>query len=213
MIRILVCANKGAENYEKAIRAVGGIPVLKYLPDENTDYDGLLLCGGNDIHPEYYGAPNLAAVDFDHQRDKTEYALAKAFLKTGKPIFGICRGHQLLNIALGGSLIQHLPQTDAHRKEDGEVFHEVVAEKNGIFHHLYGDKFRINSFHHQAVERLGEGLRATLWSGDGVIEGFEHQTLPYLGTQFHPERMCLDKRREDTADGLPLFEYFISLCK
>ena len=136
-------------------------------------------------------------------------------MQAGKPIFGICRGMQLLNVVLGGSLIQHLPNTDEHRlSSTEETFHEVQAEKGGIFEELYGEHFAINSFHHQAINRLGDGLKITLKSWDGkVIEGVQHQEKPYFGVQWHPERMRLPMDVKGLADGMKIFEYFLSLCK
>ena len=112
---ILILANQKRENYANAIEASGGVATVKYLPDLDTNYDGLLLCGGNDILPSYYGQEINGACDFDPLRDKTEFELTKRFIDTGKPILGICRGLQLLNVALGGTLIQDLPNADFHR--------------------------------------------------------------------------------------------------
>lgn len=213
--RILLSVNKGKELYVAAVEACGGEATALYLPPLSTDYDGLILGGGNDVHPSRYGEEVNGSVDFDEARDECEIALAKAFLAAGKPVLGICRGEQLLNVIFGGTLCQHLPCTPEHRTSEEHLHsHGVIAQENSVFHRLYGKNFRVNSLHHQAVERLGEGLRATLIAEEnGVIEGFEHETLPVLGVQWHPEKMCLSERREDTADGIEIIRYFIELCK
>lgn len=209
--KILVLANQKLENYIKAIEACGALPTVKYLPDQDINYDGLLLCGGNDIFPSYYGKKINGAHSFDKERDRTEIALTKKFMDTGKPILGICRGMQLLNIILGGTLIQDLPSSDFHRAHNGlDSVHFVNAK--GILAELYGKEFSVNSAHHQAIDVLGTGLLECAWC-DGVIEAITHMTKPYFAVQFHPERMCLDNARCDTVDGLSLFKYFMELCK
>ena len=218
MKRILLLANKKKEEYVSAVEACGGVADVIYLPDVNKDYtkeyDALILCGGNDIHPRFYGEDFNGSVKIDEERDIAEIAVAKQFMQADKPILGICRGMQLLNVLLGGNLIQDLPNVDEHRlSKDEETFHEVLAEKGSIFEKLYGEKFVINSFHHQAVNRLGVGMKATLKSWDEkVIEGIQHEEKPYFGVQFHPERMCLPMDVEGLADGLEIFRYFLSLC-
>jgi len=214
MLKILLAVNKNKEHYMRAVEACGAIPVPKYIPDEDVDYDGLILCGGNDISPEYYGEALNGSVNIDVARDSAEFALTKKFLQTGKPILGICRGMQLLNVALGGSLVQHLPCTEKHRAENLQpAYHPLTAEKGCALGRMYGERFAVNSIHHQAVDKIGQGLRITLRSDEGVVEGYEHVEKPYLGVQFHPERMCLDLKTADTVDGLEVFRYFIELCK
>lgn len=213
--RILLSVNKGKAWYEQAVEACGGIPTATYLPAIDLSYDGLILGGGNDVHPRYYGQEIDGAEDFDEMRDEREIALAKAYIKAGKPILGICRGGQLLNVVFGGTLIQHLACTDEH-KVAGEEWHShgVIAEKGSIFEKIYGKNFRVNSLHHQAVGEIGEGLKATLHAeGNGVVEGFEHWNLPIIGVQWHPEKMCLAAKRTDAADGIEIFRYFMTLCK
>ena len=213
--KILLSVNKGRDWYVRAVEACGGVPTAQYLPEICTDYDGLILGGGNDLHPKWYNQEIAGSVDFDEARDEREMALAEAFLKAGKPIFGICRGGQLLNVYFGGTLCQHLPCVDEHKIDADEwLSHGVIAEKGSVFERIYGQSFRINSFHHQAVEVMGKGLKATLRAeGNGVVEGFEHENLPIIGLQWHPEKMCLAAKREDTVDGLKIIQYFIDLCK
>ena len=209
--RILILANQKSHNYVSAIEACGGEVTLKYLPDLELDYDGLVLCGGNDILPAYYGQETNGAHSFDLERDKTELALTRAFIDTGKPILGVCRGLQLLNVALGGTLIQDLENADFHRSTDeGDRVHIINAD--GFLKDIYGVRFSVNSAHHQAIDTLGKGL-VTAAVCDGVIEAVEHKEKPFIAVQFHPERMCLSYKSDKTVDGIKIFEHFIELCK
>ncbi len=200
--------------YVDAIEKSGGIAELRLYPEaEPEKYDGLLLCGGMDIHPSRYGEEVNGSVNMEEARDAAEFPLAKAFIEAGKPVFGICRGFQLLNIHFGGSLTQHIATADDHRNSEKEAVHLVTAE-DGFFADTYGKEFPVNSYHHQAVNRLGNGLKVTLTSKeDGIIEGFEHETLPIFGVQFHPERMSYSWNRAETVDGEPMFQRFVEMCK
>ena len=212
--RILLSASSKTNYYMDAVLAAGGEPVLEYCPSESADgYDGLILCGGNDIDPAYYGEGMNGSVNIDHARDKAEFALVDVFLKAGKPILGICRGFQLLNVAFGGSLCQHLPNAGVHTSgTSDDLVHLVRADRESIFFKLYGEEFSVNSWHHQAAKVIGKGLRLAM-TADGVVEGFEHETLPVIGVQWHPERMCCSKARHDAVDGGKIFSYFVSLCQ
>lgn len=213
--RILLSGNANNDNYINAVNGCGGIPFASYLPEVSFDYDGLILCGGGDIEPWRYGQELNGSNTMDPERDAIELALAKAYVEAGKPVLGICRGLQLLNVYFGGTLIQHL---DCYREHssgaDHDLAHEVCAERGSVVQKLYGDAFRVNSSHHQAIDKLGEGLKVTMRTADGkVIEGIEHETLPVLAVQWHPERMCFAKAREDTVDGSELIRYFIEMCR
>ena len=193
--RILLSGSDGSRiNYENAIRRAGGIPCSFYCPPVSTDYDGLLLCGGEDVDPSYFHQENRGSRDMDLRRDQAEFPLVAAWLAAEKPIFGICRGHQLLNVAFGGSLFQDLGPVGNlfHRRTPGipkDKVHPVRTLEGSTLAALYGPMFASNSAHHQAVDRLGEGFKATAWSESGVIEAMEHTSLPILAVQFHPERM------------------------
>ncbi len=174
------------------------------------DFDGLLLPGGCDLDPSGYGEPLLGSVGLCPELDKLQFALLDAFVKAGKPVMGICRGHQLINVYFGGTLIQDLPEKAAHAPLGGEPnHHEVLAEEGSLLSRLYGPCFLTNSTHHQAVKQAGVGLRRTAMSPDGVVEALEHESLPVFSVQFHPERMCFACAREDTADGSRLLEAFL----
>lgn len=213
MVKILLSANSNKEYYIDAVNGSGGTAVAQYCPEPTADYDGLILCGGNDISPQMYGEQINGAVELDKKRDCAELELLKLFMEAKKPVMGICRGHQLINIALGGSLYQDIAEAAIHKNgTDFYCVHNVVAQKGSICGNLYGESFSVNSSHHQAIKALADDLKATVVAGD-LIEGFEHKDLPVFGVQFHPERMCFSQKRSDAVDGSKIFEYFINLCK
>lgn len=186
--------------YGGAIRAAGGIPVLLPPGEEDpqewlTRLDGLILAGGVDLSPSCYGAdPHPQTEQWDPERDQTEMGLLQAALSWPHPVLGICRGMQLLNVVSGGSLIQHLPAWSTaveHRRGTGDpIPHAVRLEAGSRLAQMYGgeEEMEIVSWHHQGIERLGEGLRAVSWAADGLIEAVEGQNHPWLvGVQWHPE--------------------------
>ena len=203
---ILLCGEpRQFPNYESALTAAGA--VVRFL-GEGADYDGLLLPGGGDIHPSRYGAAVENCQGVDQERDALELETFRQALEAGKPVFGICRGVQLLNVALGGTLHQHV---EGHSKVDGvDGLHATRAE--GFVEKIYGRRFMVNSAHHQALDRLGRGLRAVQWAEDGVVEAVEHRSLPIWGVQWHPERLEEGWRCRDTVDGLRILRFFVSQC-
>ncbi len=211
--RILVSGYPNASltaPYAKAVEAAGGIAVAGYAPTPDPQYDGLILCGGADISPTLYGQEPSGAEETDPTRDEAEAQLLKTYLSYGKPVFGICRGAQLINAALGGALLQNIA---GHRApvRGAPAFHPVRAVEGSVLFDLYDRDFTVNTYHHQAILSLGNGLVATARAQDGVIEGFEHTRLPILGVQWHPERIL--NGEEGSAPGLPLFRYFLCLCQ
>ena len=215
---LLSYSASGGENYENAIKAVGGHPEGGYCPKVDISCDGLLLCGGADVDPSYFHQDNHGSEGIDPKRDEAEFALIQAFIAAKKPILGICRGLQIINVALGGSLIQdlkpHLREVHTHSPgSSADKVHPVRAAADSFFAQTYGPLFPVNSSHHQAIDALGAGLQPVLWGEGDVIEGLEHTSLPIFCVQFHPERMSFAKRREDTVDGSPIFERFLLMCK
>lgn len=200
------------KNYQEAVTAYGGTAEAAYLPEPQPEhFDGLILSGGGDVEPLRYAEENTACFGVDPERDAAEFRLIEAYCRAGKPILGICRGHQVLNVFFGGSLIQHLPNAERHvPSKDGDNAHETRALPDSFPAKLYGERFVVNSAHHQGVGRLAPELEAVQWSEDGVIEACRHKTLPVFSVQWHPERMCLRRVRPDTVDGGTLFRWFLS---
>ena len=175
--------------YGAAIAAAGGIPMLTC--------DTIL----NDT------------VGPDPERTQFEVPLARAFLERGKPILTICRGFQLLNVLLGGTLYQDLLEQKGWIHSNGKIRHDLYAEEGSILHALFGPVFKVNSTHHQAIKALAPGLRVTARSVEGIIEGYEHESLPIFGVQFHPERLTGVQWDSRTPDFKPFFERFIALVR
>ena len=201
--------------YGAAIAAAGGIPLLtcEQCAEEMAELcEGLLLSGGDDVDPELYGETILNdSVGPDPERTQFEVPLARAFLERGKPILTICRGFQLLNVLLGGTLYQDLLEQKGWIHSNGKIRHDLYAEEGSILHALFGPVFKVNSTHHQAIKALAPGLRVTARSVEGIIEGYEHESLPIFGVQFHPERLTGVQWDSRTPDFKPFFQRFIAL--
>lgn len=185
-------------SYVHAVEAAGGRPLL--LPpspegvEETLDaLDGLLLSGGADVDPEAYGAePHPATNGTRPERDAAELALLEAALARDLPVLAVCRGSQILNVARGGDLVQHLPEVVGHErhKETPGVFaeHGVEILPGTRLHEVMGEHAPVKSHHHQAYGRLGEGLREAARADDGTVEAIEDPSKRFaLGVLWHPE--------------------------
>lgn len=169
-------------NYTAALERIG----FAVERENADDCDALLLPGGCDVNPRRYGQDATRTESIDNARDICELALLQRFLDEGKPILGICRGIQLINVALGGTLRQHIY---GHSRLDGADRTHIVRTDDALLRALYGECFTVNSAHHQCVARLGDGLRASAWAADGTVEALRHETLPVFAVQWHPERL------------------------
>ncbi len=185
--------------YPKGISAVGGLPVQLTRDAEPADMisrlDGLVMTGGADPDPSLYGEdahPELGEIE--PGRDKWELGLIRAALDRRLPMLCVCRGAQLLNIALGGTLVQHLDESDTHAlwtASRTDRCHTVQVSAGSRLSSLYGQNVATNSLHHQAVGRPGSGVIVTGIAEDGVIEGFEIEGRPeVLAVQWHPEMLA-----------------------
>lgn len=204
-ILISISQTTNGKDYAEAIAKAGGKPHLAYCYRGKESFAALLLAGGGDLAPIYFGEEDHGSHPPDPLRDETEIALCEEFVIARKPILGICRGCQILNVYFGGTLIQDLPSYHHHLN----TCHSVVNIKNSIANALFGKEMLVRSNHHQAIGKLGKGIRITQYARrDSVIEGFAHKSLPILATQWHPEKICTD-----VTDTAPLFQHFLSLCE
>ena len=184
--------------YPKGIAAVGGLPVQLTRDADPADMidrlDGLVMTGGADPDPSLYGEdPHPELGEVEPGRDEWELGLIRAALARRLPMLCVCRGAQLLNIALGGTLLQHLDESDTHAlwtTSRTDRCHVVQVAAGSRLASLYGDSVATNSLHHQAVGRPGRGVLVTGTAEDGVIEGFELEDRPeVLAVQWHPEML------------------------
>ena len=207
-------------DYEAAMQRAGGeLRVLDPMHDDPAlvvdGISGLLLTGGGDVHPELFGeAPHDTFVPAEPGRDEREIALVKAAVAAAVPIFAICRGLQVMNVACGGSLVQDIPTSIP-----GAVTHQVAMPKSAIAHEVWvnrgsllwtileerlenEDTCSVNSRHHQSVKALAPGFVVSATAPDGVIEAIEHPDLSFcLGVQWHPENFWRSGEFRELFEG------------
>jgi putative glutamine amidotransferase len=193
------------DTYVGAIRRAGAIPALLCpagdvsAEDILEAFDGLLLVGGGDVDPRrYVGEPHPRVYGIDPDRDAFEIGLTLAADRMDLPTLAICRGVQVLNVAFGGSLLQHLPDVPGLLPhgipgEDAGAVHPVKVSPGSRLDHAFGaDRTTCSSHHHQGLDRLGEGLSAVAWADDGLVEAVERDEGWMLGVQWHPEETAAD---------------------
>lgn len=212
------------KDYSSSLIKAGAVPlILPIVPGPSVDTyaalcDGFVLSGGCDVNPKFFDQdPTPGCGVFDTERDRAEFQLLQQAMKLGKPVFGICRGLQVINVALGGTLVQDIsddidhPIQHTQKVSRKEGSHRVRIEKDSRLYQVLGEHetIEVNSLHHQSVARLGAGLHAAAFAADGVIEAVDITEKGLIGVQWHPESM--------TAGGselmLHLFEYFVSLSR
>jgi gamma-glutamyl-gamma-aminobutyrate hydrolase PuuD len=195
--------------YVDAVVRAGGCPLILPVADPALApvavgaLDGLVLPGGGDVDPSCYGeAPRPETAAVDAERDAWEMACVRAALDRALPVLATCRGAQVLNVALGGSLVQHIPAVTGARHSWAarytEEVHDVTVDAGSrLAQVLGGTALGTNSLHHQAVDRPGAGVRAVAWAPDGTIEGFEVDGHPeVVAVQWHPELMPDDPSQQ-----------------
>lgn len=208
------------QGFIDGVHQAGGVPVLLPISDPElaADYiekiDKLLLAGGQDVTPFLYNEeprPKLGATSIE--RDTFEIALIKEALKQNKPIFTVCRGTQLLNVALGGTLYQDLSEYpewevkhDMYPTVPDFGLHSITIKGDSVLAPLFGERTQVNSYHHQAIKELAESLIPIAWSTDGIVEAVEsrERNTKIIGVQWHPE-LTHQKDPEEQS----LFDYFV----
>lgn len=198
-------AYSSREELVRAILSAGGRPYLlpsalplDTLPEVLSEFDGLFISGGGDIHPDYFGGEMHPSVDgIDRERDEFELAVCRQAVAMDKAVLGICRGQQVLNVAMGGNLVvdipSELPEAGQHlwwpNYQRNRLSHSVQVENGSQLAGIMGGtEFMVNSLHHQSVKNLGEGLKVVATAPDGVIEALEMPGKCFVvSIQWHPE--------------------------
>lgn len=201
-----------ATGFVEGVKQVGGLPLIIPIghPATAVTYikmiDKLILTGGQNVLPEFYGQTiQTNDCDFLRERDEFELALIKAALAAKKPIFAVCRGTQLMNVALGGDLNQAIENHWQDHPSD-YLSQDMQVDQNSILAEIYGDTTSINSFHHQSINHLAPNLKIIARDPkDNTIEAVVATDLPFLGVQWHPE-LLYKSRPEDLA----LFDYVVN---
>lgn len=173
------------------------------------DYDGLIIPGGKHVHPSFYGAEvECTKHKFNPELDELELNLVDMFVEASKPIMGICRGCQLINVALGGTLKQ-----DVGMGHYDDAVRETITMEGSDMRRIAGETVDTVHFHHQAVDILADGLTVTMVDAeDGTIEGYVHNTLPIYSVQFHPDRMYVKENPSIKETGRIFMDYFFDIC-
>lgn len=200
-----------AGNYVNYVRFQGHDPLVTLDLEDVTRCEALLLPGGGDITPAFFGEQNRGSRNIDTELDILQLQVFDFCLKYKIPVLGICKGLQIINVGLGGTLHQDMPDAERHCYDGGDKYHDSITSENSWIYRLYGRRFTVNSAHHQAIKGLGEGLIAVQHCPeDGCIEAVSHRELPILGVQWHPER--IDPERAGIC-GEKILDYFVSLAK
>lgn len=202
------------KKYYLGVTAGGGVPVMATDIELAEEYarlcDGLILTGSAMYMPSPEYAAQAKAIE-KQKRDPQDAQLFYAFQKAGKPVLGICRGQQNINVFLGGTLAKKFKLTDG--VEHLMRKHEIVAEPGSLICELFGETFITNSRHNNRIDQLADGLKVTALSHDGVIEAVEHKSEPIYAVQWHPERMRGDLPDPfDGPDTTILFQKFSEIC-
>lgn len=211
-----------ANTYTNAVLAAGGIPVILPAHDGMIDdlldtLDGIIFSGGSDINSARWNEEaHPASYGFDDERDEFELQAIRKVVGRDMPLLGICRGIQSVNVALGGTIVQDIPDQvpgaiEHRQQKDGKkrdtTSHSItIAEGDNLLHRIHGDAtMDVNSFHHQAIRDLGDGLEVIATAEDGVIEAVWHPNMTFgLAVQWHPEMLA-----EDVADQAEIFTAFV----
>lgn len=210
------------DDYVQAVIRGGGVPIIipvgadvEVLEAQCGIVDGFIFTGGVDIDPIHYGEEvMLKNGEIDPRRDAFDLKLMEFAMASGKPILGICRGMQLLNVFNGGDLYQDLSLKESsvikhnQEKHPESAIHQVSFMHNSILHGLFGDHYRTNSFHHQAVKEVAKGFQMVAMSRDGILEAMEKDGGQFvIGVQWHPEMMAAT---DEKMHGL--FVKFVEAC-
>lgn len=211
-MRIAILGKKAETlNYVRYVRSIGAVPLATLSMGEAGGCDALILPGGGDITPAFFGEKNHGSKKIDTELDILQLQALEMAVRRNLPVLGICKGMQIINVGFGGTLTQDLdPETAGrHAYRGQDQYHSSIILESSWLHALYGRTVPVNSAHHQAVKKLGDGLEMVQYCPeDGCIEALSHRSLPIIGVQWHPER--IDERISGIS-GRKVLAYFSSL--
>lgn len=181
---------KDTKNYENFFSAPGMEPMTTLNLGELANCQALVLPGGGDITPAFFGERNNGSRNIDTELDILQFQAFNYALQQKMPILGICKGMQVINVALGGTITQDSPTAAFHRYQGADQYHATVLTPGSCLYTLYGAEITVNSAHHQTIHKIGNELSPIQHCPlDNCIEAMVHQKLPILGVQWHPERI------------------------
>lgn len=212
----IVGRSKDTVNYENALKQLNIPSVTTLSTGEAKACRGLLLPGGGDITPAFFGQKNAGSRNIDTELDILQLQALEYAVRSGIPVLGICKGMQVINVFFGGTILQHMPLSETHAYKDGDSYHDTNILPGTPLFSLYGSSLRVNSAHHQCVDIIGRELSIIQTAVDGTPEALCHSSLPILGVQWHPERLLPFFSTPSTllagSDGSLLLARFGALC-
>lgn len=205
MTKLVILGRKNQTgNYETFFRKLPARTVTTLVPGEVISCDALILPGGGDITPAFFGEKNKGSRTVDTELDILQFQALDIAIAAGIPVVGICKGMQVINVAFGGTILQDMPLDQLHSMPSGDAFHSSIMTEDSRLFKYFPAKMRVNSAHHQRINRLGQHLKIIqVCPDDGCPEALEHDALPILGLQWHPERL-------PGPAGLPLLSLLAS---
>lgn len=211
----------GYEDYFSALKALGAEGFASLDTADLEKADGMILPGSTqDMNPRLWGEEDRCSNDINDELDSAQWALMDKAVELGKPVLGICRGMQFINVYFGGTLIQDLDSAEQHRGTEPENYHLIFHKEGQFTKELFGGFTQVNSRHHQGTGTQGAGIeQASFWiggeTGDIVTEAIAHEKYPIIGVQWHPEKMFMQAEAQghikEKEDGRKLIEYFLNL--
>ena len=203
---------KDTSNYERFLNRNGFSCLTTLNPGEVTSCSGLILPGGGDITPAFFGEKEKGSRRIDTELDILQFQALELCIQHRIPVLGICKGMQLINIAFGGTILQDMPDSGLHLRSGQDLYHATTIKSGSLLAGLYGNTNTeyvvVNSAHHQCLNRIGSDLKVIQSCvADGCPEGIVHKNLPILGVQWHPERL---DPSQTTLSGVPLLSFFLS---
>ena len=213
MIAGLITEDDDYKDYCQAFEQLAKEPFISLQLEDLELADALILPGsGQDMNPKLWGEEDHGSNDINDELDRVQWKLMDRALERGKPILGICRGMQFINVYFGGSLIQELPCSGSHKAGTPERYHDVFHLPGTFMADLYGESSEVNTRHHQGIGRIGENLQVvSVWNDgeDSVVEAIACEARFILGLQWHPEKMFLHGNERQRGDAEKLLRWFL----